>query len=66
MVHEIMDTEIARSGIQRHNRIAVQRQSGQSSGNNAGCLVIRLVRQVENPLEFYGENYNAGKMYQLP
>ena len=43
MVHQVMDAEITGSGIERHNRIAVQRQIGQRRGNHAGGFVFRLV-----------------------
>ena len=33
-------------GVQRHHRIAVQRQVGQGRRDNAGCFILRFVRQA--------------------
>ena len=46
MVHEVMDAEVAMAGIERHNRIAVQRQVGQSRGNNAARFILRFVQHL--------------------
>ena len=46
MVHQIVDTEVTRSGVQGHHGIAVQRQIGQGRGDNAGCFILRLVAHL--------------------
>ena len=41
-----MYAEVTMPGVQRHHRIAVQRQVGQGRRDNAGCFILRFVQHL--------------------